>query len=60
MENHQWVEFRYWLFGADEAPEQKTWLQKLYLQHGQALAARIAKKPIIKAAIKAWMDLMLK
>jgi hypothetical protein len=50
-ENPQWLLFRAWLL--TEAP---TWLRDLYVAHGEAFAAWIHDKPLVKAAVKALMD----
>jgi len=49
--NPQWLLFRAWLL--TEAP---VWLRDTYTAHGEAVAAWIHDKPLVKAAIKGLMD----
>jgi polysaccharide export outer membrane protein len=53
-ENPQWMLFRAWLL--TEAP---TWLREAYVAHGEQFAAWIHDKPVVKAAIKALMDVVV-
>jgi len=53
-ENPQWLLFRAWLL--TEAPD---WLRETYLAHGEDFAAWIADKPVMKAAVKAAMDIVV-
>ena len=49
--NPQWLLFRAWLL--TDAP---AWLREGYLAHGEQFAAWISDKPVMKAAVKALMD----
>jgi polysaccharide biosynthesis/export protein len=53
-ENPQWLLFRAWLL--TEAP---AWLREAYLAHGEQFAAWIHDKPVVKAAVKALMDIVV-
>ena len=53
--NPEWVVFRNWL--ESEAPE---WLDTLYTEEGERLAAFISDKPILKSIIKMGMDFVVK
>jgi polysaccharide biosynthesis/export protein len=53
-ENPQWLLFRAWLL--TEAP---AWLRETYLAHGEQFAAWIHDKPVVKAAVKALMDIVV-
>ena len=50
-ENPKWLLFRAWLL--TEAPD---WLRDLYAAHGEAFAAWIHDKPLVKAAVRCLMD----
>jgi polysaccharide export outer membrane protein len=50
----RWLLFRAWLVA--EAPD---WLRDLYAAHGEAFAAWIHDKPLVKAAVRALMDLAI-
>ncbi|MFM8706402.1 MAG: polysaccharide biosynthesis/export family protein [Planctomycetia bacterium] len=50
-ENPKWLLFRAWLL--TEAP---SWLRDLYGAHGEAFAAWIHDKPLVKAGLKMLMD----
>ena len=54
VENPKWLFFRAWLM--TEAPD---WLLEAYLAHGEEFAAWIHDKPLVKAGVKALMDLVL-
>ena len=49
--NPQWLLFRAWLL--TDAP---AWLRDAYGTHGEQFAAWISDKPVVKAAVKALMD----
>jgi polysaccharide export outer membrane protein len=53
-DNAKWLVFRAWLL--TEAPE---WLADAYLAHGEEFAAWIHDKPVVKAGVRALMDLVL-
>jgi protein involved in polysaccharide export with SLBB domain len=53
-ENPRWLLFRAWLM--TEAP---GWLQQAYLAHGEAFAAWIHDKPVLKAGIRMLMDAVI-
>jgi len=55
VENPRWLMFRQWLF--DDAPQ---WFRNAYLRHGEKFAAWISDKPILKNAIRAFMDWKIK
>jgi hypothetical protein len=50
-ENDKWLLFRMWLESC--APK---WFHDLYVKHGPAFAKWISNKPLIKKAIRKWMD----
>ncbi|MFM8707720.1 MAG: polysaccharide biosynthesis/export family protein [Planctomycetia bacterium] len=50
-ENPKWLLFRAWLL--TEAP---SWLRDLYAAHGEAFAAWIHDKPLVKAGLRLLMD----
>lgn len=50
-ENPKWKQFRAWMFAM--AP---NWFFRLYLKYGERFALFIKNKPLIKNAIKKWMD----
>lgn len=51
VSNPKWLVFRHWL--ETSAP---VWFHDLYVKHGEKFAAWISNKPIIKRAIRRWMD----
>jgi hypothetical protein len=53
-ENPKWLLFRAWLL--TEAPD---WLRDAYHTHGEAFAAWIHDKPLVKLAVRAVMDSIL-
>jgi len=50
-ENPRWLEFRAWML--TRAP---VWFRELYIRHGARIAAWISNKPLLKRAIRSWMD----
>jgi len=50
-ENPAWVVFRHWMLHQSPA-----WFRNLYLKHGEAFAAFIKNKPMLKNVIRRWMD----
>ena len=50
-ENPKWLQFRHWLF--TRAP---AWFKNLYLKHGERFAAWLKNKPLLKSAIRRWME----
>lgn len=54
-DNPRWLEFRAWLWS--HAPK---WFLKLYLRFGERFAEFIHDKPLIKGAIRSWMERCLK
>jgi len=50
----RWLEFRAWML--TEAPD---WLRESYVAHGEEFAAWIHDKPVVKAAVRSAMDLVL-
>jgi polysaccharide export outer membrane protein len=54
VDNAKWLIFRAWLM--TEAPE---WLVDAYMTHGEEFAAWIHDKPLVKAGVRALMDLVL-
>jgi hypothetical protein len=53
-EDPKWLLFRAWLL--TEAPD---WLRDAYHTHGEAFAAWIHDKPLVKLAVRAVMDSIL-
>ena len=53
-QNPEWMLFRAWLL--TEAP---VWLREAYAAHGEDFATWIADKPVMKAAVKAAMDIVV-
>lgn len=53
-DNPKWLIFRSWL--EDEAP---AWLHDLYVEEGERFAEFISDKPLIKAVVKAAMDIVV-
>lgn len=53
-QNPEWLLFRAWLM--TEAP---VWLREAYAAHGESFAAWIADKPLMKAVVKAAMDVVV-
>jgi hypothetical protein len=54
VDDPRWLLFRAWMM--TEAPE---WLADAYMAHGQEFAAWIHDKPLVKAGVRALMDLVL-
>jgi len=50
----RWLVFRGWI--TTDAP---PWLRTIYITHGPAFADWIHDKPLAKAAVRAWMDLIV-
>lgn len=50
-DNPRWLMFRAWL--ENKAP---VWFHDLYVAHGEKFAAWISNKPLLKTAIRRWMD----
>ena len=53
--NPKWIEFRNWLL--HDGP---LWFQKIYINYGERFAKFIHNKPLLKKAIKVWMDYIIK
>ena len=51
IDNPRWLEFRAWMRG--QAP---TRFRNAYLRHGPRIADWISDKPLLKRAIRAWVD----
>jgi len=51
FDNPRWLQFRTWLLG--DAP---AWFRRLYFRHGARFATWISDKPMLKRAIRSWMD----
>lgn len=49
--NPNWLKFRSWLLS--DAP---SWFVKLYAKHGERFAKFISNKPLLKSAIRSWMN----
>jgi hypothetical protein len=49
--NPNWLKFRSWLLS--DAP---SWFVKLYARHGERFAKFISNKPLLKSAIRSWMN----
>ena len=49
--NENWLKFRGWLLS--DAP---AWFVKLYARHGERFAKFISNKPLLKSAIRSWMN----
>tara|TARA_R110002051_G_scaffold3840_3_gene20560 strand:- start:1152 stop:2648 length:1497 start_codon:yes stop_codon:yes gene_type:complete len=50
-DNPKWLQFREWVLY--EAP---AWFRNFYIKHGERIAAFISDKPLLKWAIRRWMD----
>jgi hypothetical protein len=50
-QNERWLLFRSWLLTA--SPQ---WFHNLYMKHGERFAKWIRNKPVLKLAIRKWMD----
>ena len=50
-ETNEWLKFRYWMY--NESP---SWFKNLYLLYGEPVAKFISNKPLLKKAIKYFMD----
>jgi len=50
-QDERWLLFRTWLLSV--APR---WFYRLYIKHGERFAEWIANKPVLKLAIRKWMD----
>jgi hypothetical protein len=50
-QNPAWVVFRHWMI--HQSP---IWFRNLYIKHGEAFAAFIKNKPMLKNVIRRWMD----
>lgn len=55
LNNPKWIQFRYWLLNSSP-----KLFKKLYINHGQDVAKFISNKPILKTAIRFWMDYIIK
>ena len=55
VENPQWLLFRHWMLNIGP-----KWFKKLYFKHGERFAAFISDKPVLKYAIRKWMDSKIK
>ena len=51
VNNPRWIVFRYWMLHLSPG-----WFKRFYLKHGRLISVWISNKPLIKLAIKLWMD----
>jgi hypothetical protein len=58
-ENPRWILFRKWLFGNGPNLEARTFLQRLYLRHGQSFARIVERSLILRKSMRIMMDLVL-
>jgi hypothetical protein len=55
IDNPQWMEFREWML--NDSP---SWFRNLYLKYGAKFAEFISDKPLLKSAIRSWMNTKIK